>query len=161
MKYQIRRFRALSGDPTALASGSALGVFMGIMPVFPFRTILIVLVGVLFKVNLLAAIILATICANPLVILVWYYLALLIGNALTPYVVDWERVEIFVASISGLSGFQEKLAALAQLGVETIVVLLVGGVAIALPFSLVTFFAVRYITFRRSPNGTLQASDDD
>lgn len=145
IKSQIARYRALSGDPVAIASGSALGVFMGIMPVFPFRTILILLAGMLLKCNLLAAMIIATICANPVVIVLWYYLALLVGNAIMPYTVDWERVVAFLDDLSSLTGIQEKVNVSAQLGMETIVVLLVGGVVIALPLSCITFFTVRRI----------------
>jgi len=40
-KYFYLKFLRLKGDPQSLAGGIAIGVFLGIMPIMPFQTLIL------------------------------------------------------------------------------------------------------------------------
>lgn len=148
LRYQVLRLRKLSGSPHSLALGCAVGVFMGIMPVLPLRSVLIFLIAIPARANVIAAIVLGTVIANPFVIVLWYSVALTCGNMLVANAVTWERVSAVLDSI-GQAGFAESLSLVATIGWDVVFVLLAGGFLIALPAGIVSYVvALRYFSKR-------------
>ncbi|MFV8819716.1 DUF2062 domain-containing protein [Haliea sp. E17] len=145
----LRRYKALSGDPLSLSSGSSLGAFLAILPVFPFRSMLIVLICPLVRGNVIACFLVATVLANPLLLPLWYYLCLLLGNWLTPMQVDIPRVLQVIDASLKLGGLEQKVQSIVELGLDTVVVLMVGGLVLATPIA-VTVFVGSYKIFTKS-----------
>jgi hypothetical protein len=146
-KYYLLRFRRLRGDPKSLAKGSALGVFMAFMPISPVRSIVLVACTTVFKANVFAAFIVATALCNPFTYVPLYYAALVVGNAITPFSIDWGRVVIVFESFE--KGFVVAIQSVGTLGVEVIAVLLIGGLAMAVPAGLLTYtISLRYFLNR-------------
>ena len=143
-KYYYLRFIRLKGDPRSLALGTAIGVFIGLTPTIPLHTILILLLTLVTRTSAIAGILVSMIVCNPLTYIPIYYLSTVIGNAITPYELNWEKVQAVVDGLSSSQGFVHSFNLLAGLGLETVVVLLAGGVVFALPFAIVShYFALR------------------
>jgi uncharacterized protein (DUF2062 family) len=122
---------------------------MGIMPVLPFRSVLILLVATPSRANLLAALAVGTTIANPFVLVAWYALALACGNLLVAEAVTWDRVTAALESIQQAAGFAESISSVANIGWDIVVVLLAGGFIIALPAGSATYLlAMRYFSKR-------------
>lgn len=134
------KFKRLRGCPHALAKGTAIGTFIGFTPVSPFKTILIIFITLLTKTSTIAALFTATIICNPLTYVPLYYLAIIIGNAATPYEINWERIKAVLDILQAKPEFSETIMALGSIGYEAGFVLMIGGVLLALPFTLVSYF---------------------
>jgi uncharacterized protein (DUF2062 family) len=149
LRYQVLRLRKLNGSPHSLALGCSIGVFMGIMPVLPLRSILIALVSIPSGANLIAAFVVGSvIIANPFVLVVWYSAALACGNLLVADAVTWERVSDLLDNIRQ-AGFTESLSLFATIGWDMVFVLLAGGLLIALPAGIASYLvALRYFSTR-------------
>lgn len=139
-KYYYLRFIRLKGDPQSLAFGTAIGVFIGITPTMPLHTAIILLLAVLTRTSAIAAILSSWIVCNPLTYIPIYYFSTVIGNTLTPYELNWEKIQNIVNEILSSQGFVHAIQLLAGLGFETIVVLLVGGTVLALPFAIASYY---------------------
>ncbi|MHB8092209.1 MAG: DUF2062 domain-containing protein [Syntrophales bacterium] len=127
-----RRFLSLQGDPGEIAMGMAIGVFVSITPTIPFHTALIVLIGITFRQNILAAYIVSWLVSNPLTIPLLYLSQYKLGR--------------FILGMGG-SGFQfndYSLRVLASAGREILVPLLVGGICMAPFFAVPAYFIARY-----------------
>lgn len=136
LRYYKLRFLRLKGDPKHLARGAALGIFIGITPTIPLHTIAILIAAPLFRANLIAAFLTSVAFCNPLTYFPQYYLSWLIGNALTPYNLTWARIKGVLDIVLSGSGIQDKLIALSELGVDTVIVLCLGGTILAIPFTV-------------------------
>ncbi|MDJ0877769.1 MAG: DUF2062 domain-containing protein [Halieaceae bacterium] len=148
LRYQVLRLRKLSGSPHSLALGCGIGVFLGIMPVLPLRSVLIFLVSIPARANVVAAIVVGTVIANPFVLVVWYSAALTCGNLLVEDAVTWERVSGMLDSIKQ-TGFTDSLSLVATIGWDMVFVLLAGGLLIALPAGVASYLvALRYFSRR-------------
>jgi hypothetical protein len=130
----------LKGDPQSLAFGTAIGVFLGIVPIMPFQTILVVLVTVVTRTSSIAAILSSFLVANPFTYVPQYYLSTIIGNALTPYDLTWVRIKEAMDLMLQDPGFYKTLMILVGLGYEAVIVLLVGGAVLAIPFTFASYF---------------------
>lgn len=130
----------LKGDPQSLALGTAIGVFLGIAPIMPFQTILVVLVTVVTRTSTIAAILSSFLVANPFTYVPQYYLSTVIGNALTPYDLTWVRIKEAMDLMLQDPGFYKTLMILVELGYEAVIVLLVGGAVLAIPFTFASYF---------------------
>ncbi|MGW8158204.1 MAG: DUF2062 domain-containing protein [Desulfoprunum sp.] len=139
-KYYYLRFIRLKGDPRSLALGTAIGVFVGLTPTMPLHTIIILLLAFLTRTSAIAGILVSMIVCNPLTYIPIYYLSTIIGNTITPYELNWEKVQAVVDGLSSSQGFVHSFDLLAGLGQETVVVLLVGGVIFAFPFAVVSYY---------------------
>ncbi len=123
---------------------------MGIMPVVPLRSVLILSTSVPARANVPAAFVIGHTIANPFVVAAWYWLALMCGNALVTNAVTWERVQGMMDEIRNADGLANSLSSLANIGGDIIVVLLSGGALVALPAGVATYFvALRYFSKRR------------
>lgn len=151
LRYYYLKFRRLKGSPRSLARGAAIGAFMAVLPIMPVRSIVIIASTVFIPASTLAALIVATVISNPFTYIPLYYFALIIGNAITPYALNWERVKIVLDILNSGEGFNASIQAVASLGLETLVVLIVGGITLAVPVGLVTYhLSLRFFTNRKT-----------
>ncbi len=145
-RYYYLRFIRLQGSPYSLAMGSALGAAIGITPTLPLHTVCIVAVTLLFRVNTIAALMVATVFSNPLTFVAQYYYSWKIGDMLLPGRLSWERLQTMLALVKE-AGFIEGIKIISQLGVDAIIVLLLGGCVIGIPLGIaVYFFSIRLFT---------------
>jgi uncharacterized protein (DUF2062 family) len=144
LKYYFIRFKRLQGSPHALAGGTAIGVFVGLTPTIPFHTLLIVFLSLLLRSSALAGIIVSWIVCNPLTYLPIYYLAALIGNRLTPYELNLANVQNALEQIMAGEGIRNSLAILLGSGYEALIVMGVGGLCLALPVAIVSYYPALY-----------------
>jgi uncharacterized protein (DUF2062 family) len=138
-----RTFISLKGDPTEIATGMAIGVFVSTTPTIPFHTAIIVLIGITFRRNISAAYLSSWIVSNPLTIPVLYVSQYKLGR--------------FILGMEG-GGFHFQdysLRAIAALGTEIVMPLLVGGICMAPFFAIAGYFIslhfIRKIRNRRVP----------
>src|ERR1035437_1511252 len=72
LKKRYLQLISLKGEPHVIAFGFAIGVFIGVTPIIPFHTIMIVLLCILFKKNITAGYLGSWFISNPLTIPVLY-----------------------------------------------------------------------------------------
>jgi len=124
---------------------------MAVLPIMPVRIIAIIASTVFIPASTLAALIVATVISNPFTYIPLYYFAFIIGNAITPFTLNWERVKMVLDVISSGEGFNASVQAVASLGLEAMIVLIVGGITLAVPVSLITYhFSLRFFTNRKT-----------
>lgn len=139
-RYYLLKISRLKGDPQSLAKGTAIGIFLGITPIIPFHTALNIVVTVVTRTSTIASMLASVLVCNPLTYVPQYYFAVVIGNAITPYNFSWDRMRSVLDLLLAKPGIQESLGALANLGVEALVVLVSGGSLLALPFAIISYF---------------------
>lgn len=139
-KYFYLKFLRLKGDPQSLAGGIAIGVFLGIVPIMPIQTILVVLTTVVTRTSTIAAVLSSFLVANPLTYVPQYYFSTMIGNALTPYDLTWGRIKEAMDLMSHDPGFYKSLMILVELGYESVIVIVVGGMVLAIPFTIASYY---------------------
>lgn len=150
VRYNLIRIKRLSGNPHALAGGVAIGVFVGLSPTVPLHTTLIVSLALVTRTSVLAGIIVSWLVCNPLTFFPIYYISVLLGNHLTPYEINYQRIQLLLSQLTDGSGFHASLSILSSLGIESIIVLLVGGFVFSLPFSFLSYYlAVPFFTKRQ------------
>jgi len=146
-KIQLKQLARLQGQPEVLARGISFGVFMGIMPVMPFRLILISAIAIPIRANLIAAILAATITANPFIIPFWYLSALSVGSLILTTGITPETLKMLLESLRNAESIGQAFYVLSQFGLHALMVLFIGGTAMALPIALITY-SVAYPFFR-------------
>ncbi len=150
VKYHYLRFLRLPGDPKSIALGVAIGIFIGVLPVFPVQTILIFGFCLHFKASKVAGILSSLIISNPFTFFFQYYLSWLVGNMILPDLLSWHRLQEVMAvrsSASGFDAFKSSLCAISALGFDAIMVMLVGGTLLALPFTaLGYYYSLKFFT---------------
>ncbi len=134
----VKRFKELQGSPSYLARGVAIGVFIGVAPLMPLKTILILTLSLLLSSSVVAAFLVCTIICNPLTYVPLYYFAWMTGDLLLPGKSSWGMLEDAVARMDQLSLSGAFILA-GKVGFETVVVLLVGGCVLALPLALASY----------------------
>lgn len=139
-KYYFRRFQRLKGDPHALAGGFAIGVFIGITPTMPLHTIVIVILTLATRTSTIAGILSSWLVCNPLTYFPIYYFALVIGNAITPYHLNWEKIKSTLDILTSSGSLSDSINSIVSLGYESGAVMLVGGVILAIPFTIVSYY---------------------
>jgi len=143
IRYYFIRLKRLQGTPYSLAMGAAIGAAIAITPTLPLHTVLIVCITLALRVNTIAAIIVATLISNPMTFIPQYWLAWWIGNFFFPGRLDWQRLKS-VLDLLLHEGMMDSLQTLSHLGFDAALVLLTGGVVLAVPVGFVTYF----ITYR-------------
>jgi uncharacterized protein (DUF2062 family) len=141
-RYYFLRIKRLKGDPEYLARGFAFGIFMGVLPLAPVQTIILVPLTILLRVSTLAAFIAGIMVSNPLTFIPQYYFCWKIGNAVLPGWSTWEQVQTALGVI-GEHGMMEGIAALSSLGLKTIAVIETGGAIMGIPAGLISYFFAR------------------
>ena len=145
-RYYYLRFIRLKGHPGVLARGVAIGTFIGITPTIPFHTILALISAFVFRGSKVAALLSSILVSNPLTFLPQYYLSWQIGNWLIPGKHSWDDVSVLINAIINGGNFGPTLAALGEIGIDSILILLGGGIVLALPFTFV-FYCLSYLFF--------------
>ncbi len=150
IRYHYLKFTRLKGSPRSLARSTAIGTFLAVMPIMPVRTVALIVIAAFLQANIVAALIVATLICNPFTYVPLYYFAMITGNALTPYTLNWERVKIVLDILVSGEGFVASSQAIVSLGMEALIVLIVGGIALAIPASLITYgLSLHFFTTRK------------
>jgi uncharacterized protein (DUF2062 family) len=113
------RFISLKGEPASIAAALAIGVFVGVTPTIPFHTAIIVIIGLLFRLNITAAYLGSWLISNPVTIPLLYLLQYELGRFLLG--MDPYRFELTEYS----------LGAIAAMGWRILLPLLTGGIVMA------------------------------
>lgn len=143
-RYYYVKFMRLKGDPHSLALGTAIGVFIGITPTIPLHTILIIMATVVTRSSTIAGILASFLVCNPVTYVPQYYLATVVGNALTPYDLTWAKIKEVLELLLQHHGLTQSMKILAGLGYDAMIVLVVGGVVLGLPCAVVSYiFSLR------------------
>lgn len=144
-KYYYRRIQRLKGDPYALAGGFAVGVFIGITPTMPLHTIIIILITLVTRTSTIAGILSSWLVCNPLTYFPIYYFSLVIGNKITPYHLNWEKIKVTLDVLLSSGSLLDSIDHIVNLGYEAVAVMAAGGVLLALPFTLISYYlALRF-----------------
>lgn len=77
---------------------------------------------------------------NPLTYVMQYYFSIVIGNAITPYNLNWDRMRLVLDVLLSKPGLIESIQSLGSLGLEAVIILLIGGSILALPFTIASYF---------------------
>ncbi len=143
-RYYYLRFIRLRGTPYSLAMGAAIGAAIAVTPTLPLHTITIIPLTLLLRVNTIAAMIAGTIVSNPLTFAAQYYLSWKIGDFLLPGRLSWDRLESVLSMVKE-AGFVEGLKILSHLSLDAILVMMTGGLILAIPLGIaVYFFSYRF-----------------
>jgi uncharacterized protein (DUF2062 family) len=134
----IKRFKELQGSPSYLARGMTIGVFIGLAPLTPFKTVLILAITFLLPSSTVAALLISALICNPISYVPLYYLAWLIGDFLLPGRASWETLEAAVTTIQQ-SNLSEAIILAGQIGFDTAVVVLAGGCILAFPLAIISY----------------------
>ena len=134
----FQKFKQLQGSSVSLARGAAVGVFIGIAPVMPLKSLLILLITLATRGSTVAALLVCTLLCNPLTYIPLYYLAWLVGNLMLPGRADWDTLKTVIDRIHEV-GFVEAIALAGRVGLDTGMVLLAGGLVLALPLAILSY----------------------
>jgi len=145
-RYYYLKFVRLKGHPRVLARGVAIGTFVGITPTIPFHAILSLIFAFILRGSKVAALLSTILISNPLTFVPQYYLSWRIGNWLTPGKHSWADISVLIKAVINGGQFGETLSALGQIGVDSLLILLGGGIVLALPFTLI-FYCLSYMIF--------------
>ncbi|MEN8256485.1 MAG: DUF2062 domain-containing protein [Thermodesulfobacteriota bacterium] len=143
VRYHYLKFLRLQGDPKIIARGVAIGIFIGITPTIPLHTVLILGTCLIFRASKVAGILASVVVSNPLTFFIQYYLSWLVGTAIFPGLLSWQRLQEMMdvlSSAAGYEGFKASLTAISSLGLDAITVLVVGGTLLALPFTALSYY---------------------
>ena len=137
-RYWYLRLIRIQASPENIASGLAAGVFVGLLPVLPFQTVLAIALAFVVRGSKIAAM-LGTWVSNPLNWVPCYLMFYYVGKAVVPFDVpplDLSRVE---------------MAQLLEMGWKLLAAMMVGGFVVATPSAIVTYFvALKGITAYRA-----------
>jgi len=125
----IKRVKQLKGDPNFIATGMAIGIFVGITPTFPFHTILAIGLAYILRASKAAA-----------AIGVW------IGNPLTIpfiYMGSYKTGALILGTSLPFDAKYTTFTELTKLGLKATIALLTGGVIIGIPFAAASYFITR------------------
>jgi hypothetical protein len=122
------RFLSLNGKPEEIARAMALGVFIGVTPSIPFHTAAVMVSCLIFRQNITAAMLGATIISNPLTIPFLYVAeyelgVLVLGLGANPFVLEGYDVRSIL-----------------EIGWHILYPLMVGGVILAVLFTVPSYF---------------------
>ena len=78
--------------------------------------------------------------SNPFTYIPIYYVSMVIRNFITPYNVSWETIHTILEVIISGHGFKESVQLLANQGSELIIVMLSGGLLLAVPTAALWYF---------------------
>jgi len=138
-KYYLLRIKRLRGDPDYLARGLGFGIFMGVLPLIPIQTLLLVPLSVACRVSTIAALVTATLVSNPLTFLPQYYITWYTGNLLLPGRISWSHLQQVLVTIEN-EGLRDGIVSFSELGLNAIMVILTGGVLIGAPLGVISYF---------------------
>jgi len=147
-KYYYLRFRRLRGNPRVLAGGTAIGVLVGLTPTMPLHTLLVIAFTIITRTSTVAGIITSLLVCNPLTYFPIYYFSVSLGNTFTPYEINKEWISTFFGQLAQSENILNSIGLIGNLGYESLIVLVTGGILLALPFALASFYLSLYF-FRK------------
>jgi len=147
-RYYYLKFTRLQGDPHSLALGTAIGVFIGITPTIPFHTVIILCIAMLTRCSAIAAILSSWVVCNPLTYLPIYYFSMVLGNFITPFELNWLRIKKVITTLTSDQPLLQSLQDIGGLGLEAIVVMVFGGIVLAIPFGVVSYYLSLHLFVR-------------
>jgi hypothetical protein len=154
-RYWYLRLVRLQGSPHSLAVGTAVGAFIAATPTLPLHTALTIAVTLLLGVNTLAAFLASAVISNPLTIPAQYYLAWKLGSLFLPGRLHKEQLDALLKMVHHTSlialfhgdHLMQMAKTLEELGLEAMLVMLTGGLLLAVPVGLITYLlAIRFFT---------------
>jgi uncharacterized protein (TIGR03546 family) len=122
------RFLSLNGRPEEIARAMALGVFIGVTPTIPFHTALIMVICLIFRQNITAAILGATIISNPVTIPFLYLAGYEVGRI------------VLGVSENPFNVTHYDVRSLLEIGWHIVYPLMVGGLLLAVVFTVPSYF---------------------
>jgi uncharacterized protein (DUF2062 family) len=150
-KYYFLKLLRLRGTPHSIAMGAAIGVFIGLTPTIPFHTVTILAITVITRTSVIAALITSVLVCNPLTYIPIYYFSLLLGNLVTPFTLNWEKIKEVLDVVLSDGSLETRIQPLLNLGYEATIVMMVGGTVLALPFAIACYYGCLFlvISFRK------------
>ena len=150
-KYYFLKLLRLRGTPHSIAMGAAIGVFIGLTPTIPFHTIMILAITVLTRTSVIAALITSVLVCNPLTYIAIYYFSLLLGNIVTPFSLNWEKIKTVLDVVLSDGSLEARIQPLLSLGYEATILMMTGGIVLALPFAVLTYYSCLFlvVSYRR------------
>lgn len=124
------RFLKIRGNPREIALGFALGIFIGMSPFMGIHTAAAVFLAALLKWNKIAAAI-AVWISNPLSAPLIYGLTYVVGSRFVAHQQSYPMPGTFDL---------DALIALIKMGPELLWVLVVGGIIVGIPLSVIAYF---------------------
>ena len=119
---------------------------MGATPTVPFHNFLTLALALPLRANPIAGILAANLISSPLTLGPQYYLTWKIGNFFLPGRLSWEKIQTTLALIKS-QGILDSLGTLKTLGWDTALVMLTGGMILAIPSGILTYlFVHRFYT---------------
>ena len=134
IKTFLSRVKKLEGDPTYVAKGMAIGVFIGVTPTIPFHTAIAIALAFIFKASKPAAIV-GVWFSNPVTIPFLYFGSYKVGALLF-------RLEISADLIA------MPISQILEMGAEVTIAIMCGGIIIGIPFGIAAFFITRFMFHR-------------
>jgi uncharacterized protein len=122
------KFLSLNGRPEEIARAMALGVFIGVTPTIPFHTALIMVICLIFRQNITAAILGATIISNPVTIPFLYLAGYEVGRI------------VLGVSENPFNVTSYDVRSLLEIGWHIVYPLMVGGLLLAVVFTVPSYF---------------------
>ena len=147
IRYYLHRFKRLQGSIPSVATGSAIGAAIGITPTVPLHNVLIVALTLLFRVNPIAGVLVGNIVSSPLTLVPQYYLTWVIGDFCFPGRLTWERLRQILDMIK-TEGIMDSLRTMGEIGFDALLVMMTGGLILAVPTGLLTYLIVHRLFFR-------------
>ena len=127
----LDRVKKLNGDPTYVAKGMAIGVFVGVTPTIPFHTALAFALAFIFKASKPAAITGVWFC-NPVTLPLFYYGSYKVGAFLFHLKISADLKAMPITEIL-------------RLGAKVTAALVCGGIINGIPFGIAAFFITRSV----------------
>lgn len=118
--------------------GAAVGAAIGITPTLPFHTVMILSACLIMRVNPIAAILAATIVSNPLTFIPHYYAAWWLGDLFLPDRLTWLQIKELLFQLKSV-GIFESLQTIWEVGLNTSLVMMTGGVLLAIPTAIISY----------------------
>ncbi|MGW8288557.1 MAG: DUF2062 domain-containing protein [Desulfobulbales bacterium] len=146
IRYYYLKFIRLKGDPSTLARGVAVGTFIGVTPTIPFHVILALTFSFLFRGSKVAAVLATFVVSNPVTFFPQYFLSWQIGNWLLPGKHSWSEISELINLIIHGARFDEIITAFTHVSINSLTVLIGGGIVLAIPFTIVFYF-LSYVFF--------------
>lgn len=144
-KYYYLRLKRLREDPKILAGGTAIGVLVGLTPTMPLHTLLVIALTIITRTSTIAGIIISLIICNPLTYFPIYYFSVFLGNLFTPYEINWSGIQIIFDQLVHSDSIIDSINIVAHLGYKSLVVMVTGGIIMALPFAISSYYISLYI----------------
>ncbi|MCC8193124.1 MAG: DUF2062 domain-containing protein [Deltaproteobacteria bacterium] len=127
IRYWYLRLVRIQASPHNIALGLAAGVFVGLLPVLPFQTVIAIALAFVVRGSKIAAA-LGTWVSNPLnwvpVYMMFYY----VGRAVVPF------------DVPPFNPSQLEMAEMIEMGWKFFTVMMVGGLVVATPSAVFSYF---------------------